>query len=150
MKNHTGHRWTDEELKRLIAMWLSGVGLEEVAGSFGITMSAVTKQVTRMRRNGIPLPHRKRGNKAGRRQRLWTQEEVEYIVRRRRDGITAEQLAIELDRTFYGVQAMVLKLRKEGVAIRSLGGGRTRLYNVDTLREAVAGRHLAVVSEDVS
>lgn len=77
----------------------------------------------------------------------WTQSEVEYVIRRRNDKISAEQIAEELDRTFLGVQALIQKLRKEDVPIRMLGSGKRRLWDVSALKAACVGRSLYLVDD---
>lgn len=141
-------RWTDDELKKLIGLWMGGVELDAIAAEFGSTRYAVNKLVGRLRRDGIPLPRRNAGHRAGRRNTLWTQSEVEYLVRRRNEKATAEQIAEELDRSFLAVQGMLQRLRKEGVSVRQLGQGARRLWSADTLRAAIVGRGLRVVGPE--
>jgi biotin operon repressor len=141
-------RWTDAELKKLIGLWLGGVELDAIAQEFGSTRYAVNKVVGRLRRDGVPLPRRNAGHRAGRRNALWTQAEVEYLFRRRNEKATAEQIAEELDRSFLAVQGMIQKLRQDGVSVRMLGQGTRRLWDADALRAAIAGRGLRVVGTD--
>ncbi len=141
-RQHHGHRWTDIELRQLIGKWMDGDSLDALAEHFKCTRHGVNKQVLLMRREGIPLPRRVAGHVSDRSNKPWTQSEVEFIVRRRNDGATAEQMAVELDRSFLAVQGMIAKLRKEGVVVRMLGSGVRRLWNPDVLKAAIAGRHL--------
>lgn len=145
--NANGHRWTTEAFQELIGMWLRGVETEEIALRFGFTVNGLNKVVQRLRKNGIPLPLRRRGHQAERRNKPWTQEEVETIVRMRNERSSTADIAATLDRTFYGVQAMILKLRTvEDVPVISLGEGRRRLWDAERLRAAVAGRNLIAIS----
>lgn len=137
-----GHRWTDAKLRKLIGLWMSGVDTKEVAAALGTTAHAVNKLVTRLRSEGIPLPRKTAGHKAGRSNAPWTQEEVEYLVRRRNDRVTAEQIGLELGRSWLAVQGMIALLRKEGVAVPMLGNGVRRKWNPDSLKMAIAGRGL--------
>lgn len=137
-----GHRWTDKELRKMIGLWMQGVDTAEIATRMKKTISALNKMATRLRNDGIPLPRKTQGHKLGRSNTPWTQEEVEYLVRRRNDRISAEQIGVELGRTFCAVQAMILKLRQEGVAVPMLGSGVRRLWNPDRLRHAIQGREL--------
>lgn len=141
----SGHRWTDKEIKKLMGLWLEETDIEEIANTFGTTFYAINKQITRMRQEGIPMPRRNAGNYAGRNDKPWTQEEIEYLIRRREDQINAEAIARELDRSFLGVQAMIRKLRQEGVPIKMLGNGVRRLWSPERARLAIAGRmtHIA-------
>ena len=134
MKARNGHRWTQAELVELMRLWDAEAELDEIATAFGVTRFAVGKMVGRLRANGIPLKLRTRGHRAGRRNQSWTQAEVEYLVRRRKDRATAEQIAVELDRTFPGVQGMIAALRREEVPVQMLGSGVRRLWNADILR----------------
>src|SRR3989442_732689 len=112
-----GHRWTNEELQEYIKLYLSGKDSSEIANHFGVSISAVNKMALRMRKNGVMLPYKKRGHIAGRKNRQWTQEEVEYLVRRRNEGALTEEIASELDRTIYGVQGIICTLKSNGVEI---------------------------------
>lgn len=141
-RQNYGHRWTDMELRQLIGKWMEGESLDALALHFKCTRHGINKQVLRMRREGIPLPRRAAGHVADRSNKPWTQAEVEFIVRRRNESATAEQMAVELGRSFLSVQGMIAKLRKEGIAVRMLGSGVRRLWSPESLREAIAGRSL--------
>lgn len=137
------HRWTDAELKQLLAMWFDGKTVEEIAAAFNISPRGVNKCVQRLRANGITVPRRKAGNTAGRASKYWTPEEVEYLIRRRNEKASTETIANELDRTFMGVQGMVQALRKSGVPVTRFGQGRRKLWDPARLAEAVALRSIS-------
>lgn len=132
--HYKGHRWTQEELVALMAMWAEGKSPQEIGVALGSTPFAVAKMVVRLRKNGIPLERRTRGHVAGRGQMLWTQSEVEYLIRRRRERATMDEIAVELGRTFCGVQAMIGKLRREHVQVPMYGNGVRRLWDANQLR----------------
>ena len=140
-QNH-GHRWTDPELKSLMASWSEGYEVDLIAENLNVTRAAVLKMVLKLRANGIPLARRTKGHFAGRRNKPWTQEEVEYLVRRRDQQATTEAIAVELQRSWAAVQAMVMKLRQEGVQVKMLGCGVRRLWSPEKLRESALGRGL--------
>lgn len=148
LTSRNDHRWTDAEMKRFIGLWIAGRELDDIAREFTTTRYAINKMAGRLRRDGVPLPRRNAGHRAGRRNTLWTPQEVEYLVRRRNDKISAEQIAEELDRSFLAVQGMLQRLRLEGVSVRRLGQGTRRLWNPDSLRAAIVGRGLRVVGAD--
>ena len=143
-----GHRWTEAEMRELIGMWLSEKPTEEIAQHFGVTTRSICNVAQRIRRQGVPLPKRSQGHIAGRFNRPWTQEEAEYLVRRRNERASASQIAAELDRTHNGVAGMIARLRGEGVNVRLLGHGVRRLWNAESLRAAIAGRMLRVVEDE--
>jgi biotin operon repressor len=143
-----GHRWTDEELKSLMASWAEGWDVAIIADNLNVTRAAVLKMVVRLRSNGIPLAKRQAGHVAGRRNQPWTQEEVEYLVRRREQLATTEQIAIDLQRSWSSVQLMIGKLRKEGVPVKMLGCGVRRLWDPAKLMQSVAGRGLISETEE--
>jgi biotin operon repressor len=145
-----GHRWSEAEMRELIGMWLSDRPIEEMALRFGVRPRSIYKIAGRLRRDGVPLPKRKLGHVAGRHQKPWTQEEVEYLVRRRNERANAQQIAEELDRTHNAVSAMISKLRQEGVNVRLLGHGTRRLWSAERLRAAIAGRGLRVVEDETA
>lgn len=141
-KVNNGHRWTNDELLKLIGDWVSGIDIDEIAKSFQCTRFGINKQILRLRQDGISVPRRTSGHKAGRHNKPWTQAEIEYLVRRRNDKATAEQIATELDRSFFAVQAMIQTLRKEKIPVKMLGMGVRRLWNPEVLKVSIAGRNL--------
>lgn len=145
-----GHKWTETEMRELIGMWLSDVPTAEIASRFGVKTRSIQRLAGRIRAQGIPLPRRNPGNSASRFNKPWTQEEVEYVVRRRNERANAQQIADELDRTHNAVSAMIYKLRQEGVNVRLIGHGTRRLWNAEALRAAIAGRGLRVVEDETA
>lgn len=143
----TNHKWTTDELKELMHLWFQGVGSEEIATKFSITVRGLNTQITRMRQNGIPIPRRKSGHKIGRANKPWTPEEVEYVIRRRNERATSETIANELSRSFYGVQGIVQALRKNGVDVTEFGRGQRKLWDPARLRDSVMLRGLSDNSE---
>ncbi len=138
----SGTKWSEQQMLAFVGMWIEGKDIEDIANHFNVSRHAINTLATRMRREGVPLPRRKAGHVAKRRNTPWTQEEVEYLVRRRGDRATAETIAEELGRSFLAVQAMIAKLRAEGVAVRMLGNGVRRLWCPEKLKVAMAGREL--------
>lgn len=90
--------------------------------------------VNKLRKNGIPLERRQRGHVAGRANTLWTQGEVEYLIRRRAEGATMDEIGIQLGRTPNAINGMISKLRSEDVPVAMLGQGVRRLWNADALK----------------
>jgi biotin operon repressor len=72
----------------------------------------------------------------------WTQQEVEYLVRRLAHQETHEKIALDLGRTHQAIQMMAAKLRKEGALVKRLRGGRTRLWDAQAINIAIAGKGL--------
>lgn len=143
MKRHNnGHRWTEKELRLLISMHIEGKEYPEIAKHFGVTVGGLHKQLCRLREEGINLPRRRNGHKGGRTNKPWTQEEIEWVIRRRQESATAEQIANELKRSFFGVQGIIHTLRKKGIKVKMLGQGMRRLWSVDSVNAAIAGRGL--------
>jgi biotin operon repressor len=129
----TGHRWTEEEIKTLIKKWEEGYSIDEIGVLLNSTRVAILKQVQLLRKNGIPLKRRKSGN-PGNKHAQWTQGDVEYLLRRRNEKATSEEIGIELGRTPNAVDAMIGKLRKQSVNIAMRGQGVKRLYNIEALK----------------
>jgi biotin operon repressor len=148
IKSRHDHRWTDDELKHLMAMWLKGYDLEAIARVFAISTYAVNRQVSRLRKNGVPLPRRSPGHRAGRFNMLWTPEEVEYVVRQRNEGDTYETIANALGRSYSAINGLITLLHKEGVPVKMVGKGKRKLWNADRLREAIVGRSLLVTTDE--
>src|SRR3990167_11284606 len=101
-----GHRWSQEELIALMGDWAAGLSPQEIGIKLNVTPFAVPKMVVKLRKNGIPLTRRKRGHKTGRSNQLWTQAEVEYLIRRREDRATLDEIAADLERTHSAVNVM--------------------------------------------
>lgn len=135
----TGHRWTDGELREFMTMWANNCSLEEMSLRFTMTKRAVCKQVTRLRAAGVPLAYRKNGHVAGRTNKPWTQSEVEYVIRRRKELASCEVIADELQRTYNAVNAMIQTLRKESVDVPMRGSGARRLWCPEILKANMIG-----------
>lgn len=147
--HYTGHRWTDTELKVLMKKWAEGDALASIAESLNASTASVLKMVNKLRKNGIPLERRRKGHVAGRVNKLWTQGEVEYLVRRRREKATVDEIAVEIDRTWNSVNAMIQKLRNEHVPVAMLGNGVRRLWNADALKAvAMQDSDLHLIKQD--
>jgi len=131
--NDTSHRWTTEELMRFVAEWNLGTPIAEMVTIFNCGPTAIRAQVVRLRQQGVPLPRRRAGNMAGKYGIPWTQADVEYLIRRRKEGATGEAIAVELGRTFHSIQGMAQNLRKNGV-IEPKGAGRRRLWDLQAVR----------------
>lgn len=129
-----GHRWTMIELTNLMNLWQDNTSLQDIATHFHTTPRAIIHIVQRLRKQGVPLTRRTKGNKSGRSSKLWTQSEVEYLIRRREENASNEEISTELGRSELGVYGMIANLNKEGVAIAMRGQGKHRLYNVDSLK----------------
>lgn len=141
-KYRMGHRWTTEEIRTLMKMWEAEdqPDVAAIAAALGSTESACYKMVVRLRREGIPLRRQRRGHVPGRTNRLWTQEEIEYLFRGRLAGRTVEEIAHDLDRTVGACQSMIQTLRKSGVPVAMLGQGVRRLWDPEAIKAATAGR----------
>lgn len=132
--HYKGHRWTQEELVGLMAMWAEAKAPQEIADRLGVSAFAVAKMVVRLRKNGIPLERRRRGHPAGRANKPWTHAELEYLIRRRRERATLDEIALDLGRTHSAVHAMLSKMRADHVPVPMYGSGVRRLYDTNALR----------------
>jgi hypothetical protein len=109
-----------------------------------------------MRAGGIPLKRRTKGHHAGRSYKPRTQEEVEYLLRRRLAGETSESIAHDLDRSLSAVSGMIQTLRREDVTVAMRGQGVRRLWDAEALKSSLAGRYareeveLAAVNDRVN
>lgn len=135
-----GRRWETEELRHVMARWEEGAAVETIAQEVGLAPSGLLTLIGRLRRDGIPLSRRTRGHRCGRHNRPWTQEEVEYLFRRRLAGATAEEIGLDLKRSAGAVASMIAKLRKGGAPIAMMGNGCRRLWSVEALKGAAVGR----------
>ena len=134
-KHYKGHRWTNGELKKLMKMWADSESVYNIANSLNCGTNAIQKMVVKLRKEGIPLERRRRGHAAGRSNTLWSQSEVEYLLRRRYEKATVEEIGMELSRTWNAVNAMIGKLRTEGVSVPMFGQGVRRLWDANSLKK---------------
>lgn len=132
--HYKGHRWTDAELTLLMKMWAEDDPLDEIANRLKSTKTACLKQIQRMRKAGVPLHKRRNGHAATVKYKNWTQGETEYLLRRRNDKATSEEIASELGRSPNAVDAMIQKLRKEEVPVAMRGSGVRRLWDAEWLK----------------
>lgn len=133
-KHFHGHRWTNEELKNLMIMWAADDSLEKIASQLKVTTTAILKQVQRMRKQGIPLAIRRNGHVSGVKNKNWTQGEVEYVLRRRNEKATSEEIGVELGRSTNAVNGLIGRLRKENVDVKMRGNGVRKLWDVNSLK----------------
>lgn len=117
-----------------MAAWAAKESVDDIATSLNVTRYAVLKMVLRLRANGIPLERRDKGNFAGKSYEPWTQGDVEYLLRKRAEKATADEIAAELGRTTNAVHGMIAKLRSEKVPVAMRGHGVRRLWNADALK----------------
>jgi len=143
--HYKGHRWSTEEYKRLIDLWIEGKTVEEIGAALNVTNYSVLKQIVRLRQDGVPIPRRTQGHVSGRKNTPWTQSEVEYIIRGRQQKLTIEKIALDLGRSWSGVNSMIGKLRKEGVPVPMYGMGVKRLWDGNALTASIVGRHLVPI-----
>lgn len=133
-EHYKGHRWSTDEIKSLIKMWQNGLSIDYIGQQLNSTSVAILKQVQRLRKNGIPLSRRRNGHKDKIINRLWTSGEIEYLLRRRNEKATSEEIGVELNRTPNSVDAMIQKLRKQNVNVPMRGNGVKRLYDIEALK----------------
>lgn len=152
-KHQKGHKWTNDELRELMRRWDAEEPVDAIAEALETTAFAVSKMVVRLRQNGIPLK-RRTASASGRRRagRAWTQSEVEYLLRRRRESATSELIGHELGRTYNSVAGMIGMLRRQGVPVAMKGQGVKRLWDPNILRgvevDAVDHSTLADIEAD--
>jgi biotin operon repressor len=128
-KNNHGHRWSNDEIRTLMRMWAEDKSLNEISEELKVTKTAAQRMIVRLRSEGIPLKRRTRGNFAGRRNSPWSQSQIEYLLRRRKERATIEEIANELERSVMSINSMIQTLRKEGVAVPNFGSGCRRKWN---------------------
>lgn len=132
--HYHGHRWTANEIKVLMTLWTADESLAIIAKTLNSSEYAILSQVHRLRKMGIPLKKRKAGNKEGRSSLPWTRGEVEYLIRRRNEKATNEEIGSELGRSWGAVQNMIAILRREGVDVPMRGMGVRRLWNPEDMK----------------
>lgn len=86
-EHYKGHRWTNDELRALMALWAAEKTLDEISAELNVTTFAVLKMVQKLRKNGVPLARRRRGNSSDRANKSWTQGEAAFCGQIQRVGI---------------------------------------------------------------
>jgi len=133
-KHFTGHRWNDKEIKLLMELWQKDKTTSQIAKALNCSEYAILKQARRLRDLGIPLKKRKAGNKPDNASEKWTKGEIEYLIRRRNEKATNEEIGNELQRSWDAIQAMIYKLRNAGVSIAMRGNGVSRKYDIEAAK----------------
>lgn len=146
-EHNKGHRWTNEELKTLMNLWQNGNSTEEIATQLNSTKLAIGRMVVRLRKNGIPLARRTKGHVAGRSNKPWTQAEVEYLMRRRNEKATAEEIGNDLGRTPNAVHGMIQNLVHEGVSIAMQGQGVRKLWDANLLKSTMVESNIIPIEK---
>ena len=141
-KHRMGHRWTTGRDSHSDAPMEAEdqPDVAIIAAELGSTEAACYKMVVRLRREGIPLRRQRRGHVPGRTNKLWTQEEIEYLFRGRLAGRHVEEIAHDLGRTVGACQSMIQTLRKAGVPVAMMGQGVRRLWDANELKGAAVSR----------
>lgn len=147
--HYKGHRWTTDELRLLMKLWSEDAPMDEISAQLKSTPKACEKMLYALRKQGVPLARRHQGHQHGVVNKCWTNEDVQYLLRRRIEKATAEEIAMELGRTRHAVEYMVQALRKEGVPVAMRGNGVRRLWDADKLKSfAVQTPDCATVEQD--
>ena len=94
-------------LDHLVRQREAGVPARKIAEELGVGNSALERKIAELCLEGQPL--RKRVKQE------WPQEDVDRIIQMARDGMTAPEIAEELDRSAASVNSKLTKLRRTGV-----------------------------------
>lgn len=85
----------------------AGVPARKIAEELGVGNSTLEQKIAELCLEGQPL--RKRVKQE------WPQEDVDELIQMARDGMTAPEIAEELDRSTASVNSKLTKLRRAGV-----------------------------------
>lgn len=111
------HKWTSDELRRLMEMWEAGSPTARIAAALRVTRIAVKSAVANLRKQGVTLTHRGPGGRLGATARRWTREEITHLMRRRAEWASAATIGSELDRTPNAIRVQSAYLRGRGVPV---------------------------------
>lgn len=129
-----GHRWTNAQVAKLIKLWNDGVPIPDIAKKLDSSPCAIGTMVRRLRHYGIEMEKRTRGHRKGDLNSRWTQKDIDWLLKRRQEGATINQMAEELGRTVHSVAGMTLKLRKMGAPVGQHNSGITKLWSVEAIK----------------
>lgn len=99
--------WTDEMLDHLVRQREAGVPARKIAEELGVGNTTLEQKIAELCLEGQPL--RKRVKQE------WTRDDVNCIIQMARDGMTAPEIAEEIDRSAASVNSKLTKLRKAGM-----------------------------------
>lgn len=99
--------WTDEMIDHLVRQREAGCTGKQIAEELGVGNSTLEQKIAELCLEGQPL--RKRVKQE------WPQEDVDELIQMARDGMTAPEIAEELDRSTASVNSKLTKLRRAGV-----------------------------------
>ncbi|RHV39972.1 hypothetical protein DXB50_10325 [Butyricicoccus sp. OM04-18BH] len=99
--------WTDEILDHLVRQREAGVPARKIAEELGVGNTTLEQKIAELCLEGQPL--RKRVKQE------WTRDDVNCIIQMARDGMTAPEIAEEIDRSAASVNSKLTKLRKAGM-----------------------------------
>lgn len=99
--------WTDEMLDHLVRQREAGVPARKIAEELGVGSTTLEQKIAELCLDGQNL--RKRAKQE------WTQEDVDELIRMTQNGMTAPEIAEELDRSAASVNSKLTKLRRAGV-----------------------------------
>lgn len=94
-------------LDHLVRQREAGVPARKIAEELGVGNSALERKIAELCLEGQNL--RKRAKQE------WTQEDVDELIRMTQNGMTAPEIAEEIDRSAASVNSKLTKLRKAGV-----------------------------------
>ena len=94
-------------LDHLVRQREAGVPARKIAEELGVGSTTLEQKIAELCLEGQPL--RKRVKQE------WPQEDVDRIIQMARDGMTAPEIAEELDRSAASVNSKLTKLRRAGV-----------------------------------
>lgn len=94
-------------LDHLVRQREAGVPARKIAEELGVGSTTLEQKIAELCDDGQPL--RKRVKQE------WPQEDVDCIIQMARDGMTAPEIAEEIDRSAASVNSKLTKLRRAGV-----------------------------------
>lgn len=104
--------WTEDDVAELRRLHAEGVPREEIADRMQRSYLAIKSKMTELRL--VDQNWRKKHKMNG---KEWTSEEVEFLLAKKKLGLTVEQIAAELGRSTVAIKGKLHKLREEGKQI---------------------------------
>lgn len=107
--------WTAQDDARLLDLRGQRLSRAAIAARMGVSTSAVSRRIDRLRKAGIDVPAAARGPLNPR--RFWTPERDRLLLRLSASPMSTQAIADEIGTTRPGVEGRLTKLRRAGVPL---------------------------------
>lgn len=98
--------WTENEIEKLIAMYIDGASYTEMAEELRHSESSLATKLTKLRKEGRIASIRSKDE--------WTQKQVDTLLKMKAQGHTLEEIGEVIGRSYMAVWCKYRKIKAEG------------------------------------